>query len=160
MDFAKLDLRTTAEEEHWLHLRIGDTYLYLDAAKQDGPCRVKVLSVANDAVEKALKVGTRTARAVAAAEAQLATANRQQKAEWEGRLDALEKQLERASQAFLMAAIVGWENIHVDGKSVPFTKEALADFSEPKAPFARLATAIMDDMGNLANPLWKPLNAS
>lgn len=154
MDFAKLDLRAAAEQEHWLHLRVGDTLLYND---DDGtPCRVKVRSVANDEVERALKVGTRAARAVATAENQLATANRQQKAEIEPRLDALEKQMEKALQAFLATAIVDWENIKVGGKPVPFSKDALADMSEPKAPLARLAPAIMDDMGNLANPFGKP----
>ena len=156
MDFGKLDLRAAADQEHWLHLRVGDTLLYLDEEKQEGPCRVKVRSVANDEVERALKVGTRAARAVATAESQLATANRQQKGEIEPRLDALEKQLEKALQAFLTTAIVDWENIQVGGKSLPFSKEALADMSEPKAPFARLATAIMDDMGNLASPFGKP----
>lgn len=159
MDFADLDLRTAADEESWLHLRIGDHYLYLDAAKQEGPCRVKVRSIANDAVDRARKVAMRLARAVSAADEQLAMANRQQRAELESRLDTLEKQFDKAFEAFMLATIVDWENINRDKSPVPFSKDALADMCKPMAPFTRLAKSIMDDMGNLANPLWKPPSA-
>lgn len=156
MDFAKLDLRAAAEQETWVHLRVGDILLYADDEKQEHPCRVKVASVANPDVEKALKAGMRAARAVAAAETQLATANRQQCAELEKRLDVMERQMEKALQLFLATAILDWENIEFDGNDLPFSKQALADMSEPRGPFSRLASAIMEDMGNLANPFGKP----
>lgn len=156
MDFGKLDLRGSAEIETWLHLRVGDEFLYADDDKQKRPCRIKVASVANNEVEAALKAGRRAAVAVAKAEDQLASANRQQRAEFEKRLDSLERRMEDALKAFLAVAIVDWENIEIDGKAVSFSEERLADLSEPKAPFARMATAIMEDMGNLLNPFSMP----
>ena len=158
MDFAKLDLRAAAEQETWVHLRVGDILLYADDDKQERPCRVKVASVANEVVERSLKTGIRIAKAVAAAEAQLATANRQQSAELEKRLDALEKHMDKAQKDFLLTAILDWENIEIDGKVVEFSKATLSDLSEPKAPFARLAKAIMEDMGDLASPFSRLAN--
>jgi hypothetical protein len=151
MDFAKLDLRTTAEQEHWLHLRAGDHYLYNDEAETE-PCRVRVASVAKPEVEKALTAAERGVQAVTALRHDLARANRQQRAEIEPRLDAAEKRAAELQSAFLVAAIVDWENIEVGEEPAKFTKAALADLCEPKAPFFRLAGEIMEDMAKLASP--------
>ncbi|RDC66553.1 hypothetical protein HME9302_00004 [Alteripontixanthobacter maritimus] len=44
--FDTLDLRNAEDEEYWLHLRHGETKLYADMDKQEGPCRVRVASPA------------------------------------------------------------------------------------------------------------------
>lgn len=151
MDFAKLDLRAAAGQEHWLHLRVGDIYLYNDEA-ETLPCRVKVASVAKPEVEKALNAATRAAQSVAVLQRDLALANRQQRAELEPRLDAAEKRAAELQGALLATAIVDWENIQIGDDVVKFSKDALADLCEPKAPFFRMGGEIMEDMAKLASP--------
>jgi hypothetical protein len=156
MDFAKLDLRGAAGSEDWLHLRIGEQYLYLDDEAQTGPCRVKVASVADASVERALTIAERAGHSAAMLRHDYSRANRQQKAEIEGKLDAAEKAATKAVADLLITAIRDWENIYVDGKPLEFSKDALADLCQPKAPFFRMSGEIMEDMAKLASPFGKP----
>jgi len=158
MDFAKLDLRSAAGSESWLHLRVGEQYLYLDDEAQIGPCRVKVASVADPSVERALTIAERAGHSASALRFDYSRANRQQKAEMEGKLDAAEKAATKAVAELLITAIRDWENIHFDGKPLEFSADALADLCQPKAPFFRMSGEIMEDMAKLASPFGKPAN--
>jgi hypothetical protein len=160
MDFDLLDLREAAGKEYWVHLRAGDRLLFADMDKQERPCRVKVASVANPEVEQALKAVTRAGRMYRGLEAALADANRQQRAALEKRLGDVERESERALTSFLMKSIVGWENIEKGGKDLPFSREALADMAEPKAPLFRLAQAIAEDAASAQDPFAESAPAS
>lgn len=152
MDFDQLDLRTAAGKEYWVHLRLGDTLLYLDMDKEQKPCRVKVASSVEPGVEDATKAVMRVGRMFQAAESALATANRDQRAGLEKRLDQLERESEKALTAFLMKAVKGWENIEQGGKELKFSPEALEDISQPKGPLYRMAASIAEDSAKAQNP--------
>ena len=153
MDFAKLDLRNAGDTEHWLNLRLGETRLYADMGKQEGPCRLLVASPASDGVEAVLKGVQRAMSRQAAVAEQLATAvNRDQRRAIETRLDNAETEAQKAVEKFLNTVVLGWENIQLGGKGLKFSKEALADMTEPKAPLARLVMFIVEDMGKLHDP--------
>ncbi len=154
MDFAKLDLREAATEEHWLQLRIGQTLLFAQDDKQK-PCRVKVATAADPDVKAALKAVERAGRSCAEFESQLATANRQQKVELERRADDADAIAEKAIRQFLKVAVRDWENIFIGDDEVAFSASTLSDLSEPKAPLFRLATTIAEDMGEIHNPFLK-----
>jgi len=154
MDFAKLDLRESASEEHWLQLRVGQTLLFAQSDKSK-PCRIKVATAADPRVKAALKAVERAGRSVSEFERQLTTANRQQKVEIERRADDADAIAEKAIKQFLNVAVRGWENIFVKDDEVSFSPSALADLSEPQAPLFRLATTIAEDMGEIHNPFLK-----
>jgi len=150
MDFSNLDLREAASKEYWVHLRLDDTLLF---AGKDKPCRVKTASAASPEVEEALKAVTRVGALSTNIEGQLAlAANRQKRRAIEGKIDEVERDAERALTRFLCTAIVDWENIEKDGKSLPFSKEALSDYSQPKAPLFRLAVTLAEDMREAQSP--------
>lgn len=155
MDFSKLDLREAAGRQDWVHLRVGDTLLFADEDKQERPCRVKAASVTEPGVEGALKAMERAGRKSESLEAQLITANREQKKEVERQADEAARASEKAISAFLRLVIVGWENIEVSGKEVEFNADALHDLTEPKAPLFRLAPTISKDLAALYNPFSK-----
>lgn len=152
MDFAKLDLRAAAEQETWVHLRVGDILLYADDDKQERPCRVKVASVANPAVEEALDAAQLASEAAFKARAAFHVANRSDRAGAEKRLKDAQERSTKLISAFLVTAIVDWENIESGGKVLEFSKAALADLCEAKAPLFRMANEIMEDMAKLASP--------
>lgn len=151
MDFDLLDLREAADKEYWVHLRMGDTLLYADKDQQR-PCRVKVASIAELGVEDAMKAVSRVGTMSANLEAQLAGANRQQRAGVEQRLDQAEREAEKCLTQFLVKTIRGWENIEKGGKELPFSDEALKDMAQVKAPLYRLAANIATDMGEAQSP--------
>ncbi|RDC59789.1 hypothetical protein HME9302_00984 [Alteripontixanthobacter maritimus] len=157
MDFDTLDLRNAEDEEYWLHLRHGETKLYADMDKQEGPCRVRVASPASNGVEPVMKSVQRSIGRQAALSDQLANAvNREQRRTAETRLDQAEEQTQKAVQTFLNTVILDWENIEKGGKKLTFSKEALADMTEPKAPLSRLVMTIVEDMGKLHDPFTEP----
>lgn len=151
MDFAKLDLRETADNQFWVHLRVNDVYLYAGEGNEK-PCRVRVASITDPGVETALKAVERAGRSSAAFESQLSTANREQRKALESRADAAEVAAQRCITQFLTTVVKDWENIEIDGKPLEFSQEALVDMSQPKAPMFRLATAISKDMAELYDP--------
>lgn len=153
MDFDSLDLRSAGDAEHWLHLRYGDTKLYSDMDKREGPCRVRVASPASENVEPVLKTVQRAMNRQATLASQAASAtNRDQRRAAEGQLDSAEKDAENAVRTFLRLVILDWENIEKGGKELKFSKDALADMTEPKAPLSRLVATIVEDMGKLHDP--------
>lgn len=152
MDFAKLDLRAAANQETWVHLRVGDNLLYADDEKQERPCRVKVASVANPAVEDALEAAQLANEAGLKMRAQYHASNRSDRLGAEKRLKDASQRANKLISAFLVCSIVDWENIEVGGGLLAFSKDALADMCEAKAPFFRMASEIMEDMGKLASP--------
>jgi len=160
MDFDILDLRGAAGKEYWVHLRVGDRLLYADMENQERPCRVLVASIADPEVEEALKAVTRSGRLYRSVETALGEANRQQRKALEARLEAIERESEKALTRFLTTAIRGWENIERGGKPLPFSQEALADLAEPKAPLFRLAATIAEDAASAQDPFSEPAPAS
>lgn len=147
MDFSKLDLRKAEDEEHWIHLRLGDNLLFMDDKKREGPCRVKTASIANIDAKNALKAVTRLAGEMQLVSQKLAdesnTANRDR---IKKRLDALDIEAEESFSRFLSVAVKDWENIQQDGKPLEFSTEVLADLSKPNAPLFRMASEIAADM--------------
>ena len=159
MDFDLLDLREAGGKEYWVQLRLGDRLLFADMAKQERPCRVKVASIANPDVEDALKAVTRVGRMYRGVEAGLADANRQQRAALEKRLTEVEQESERALSGFLNVAVRDWENIERGGELLPFSKDALKDMAQPKAPLFRLAASIAEDAASAQDPFADPAPA-
>lgn len=161
MDFDKLDLRSAGEAEHWLPLRLGDTQLFRDMEKKEQPCRIKVASPASSGVEAALKAVNRLAQREQTIAAKLANAaNREERRALERQLDAVEEEAEKSIKNFLTTAIVDWENIDKGGEPLPFSRDALCDMSEAKAPLARLATTIARDMAKVLDPFTEADSAS
>lgn len=155
MDFAALDLRKAAEKEYWVHLRRGDTLLYADMDKAEGPCRAKVASISRPGVDDAIKAVTRAGRMLANAESQLIGANRQQRAALEKSLERIEADAEAAIKRFLMTAILDWENLMVGGKEVKFSREQLDDWSEKGGPLHVLGLDIAEDVAAAMSPFGK-----
>jgi hypothetical protein len=155
MDFGSLDLRKAADKEYWVHLRRGETLLFLDMEGQKGPCRAKVASIAKPGVDDAIKAVTRAGRMLAAGEAQLINANRQQRAELEKRLAGIEKEAEAAIKRFLMTAVLDWENLYDEGKDVPFSRDQLDDWSEKGGPLHVLGLDIAEDVAAAMSPFTK-----
>ncbi|MEW4469003.1 hypothetical protein AB1K62_14345 [Parasphingorhabdus sp. JC815] len=155
MDFDLLDLRTAAGKEYWVHLRLGNTLLYLDMDKEEKPCRVKVASSVEPGVEDATKAVMRAGRMFQAAEDALSIANRDNRAALEKRLDQLERESEKCLTAFLVKAIKGWENIEQGGKELKFSPEALEDLAQPKGPLFRMAATIAEDSAKAQSPFAK-----
>lgn len=159
MDFGSLDLRKAADKEYWIHLRRGDVLLYADMAKGENPCRAKVASISKPGVDDAIKAVTRAGRMLAAGEAQLISANRQQRAELEKRLEGIEKDAEAAIKRFLMTAVLDWENLEIDGKFVPFSRDQLDDWSDKGGPLHVLGLEIAEDVAAAMSPFGKPASA-
>jgi hypothetical protein len=155
MDFGALDLRKAADKEYWVHLRRGDVYLYQDMEAATAPYRVKVASIAKPGVDDAIKAVTRAGRMLGAGEAQLIQANRQQRAELEKRLSSIEVEAEAAIKRFLMTAVLDWENIQVDGKDVPFSRDMLDDWSDKGGPLHVLGLDIAEDVAAAMSPFGK-----
>lgn len=153
MDFDLLDLREASEKRYWIGLRLGNTLLFRDMKKQEGPCRVQVKSPAEAQVEEALKAITRAGNRESLLASQLASApNRDERRAIESRLDDAERDAQKAIKRFLTTVICDWENIERGGKIVPFSDEALQDMAEPKGPLFRLAIAISQDMVKAIDP--------
>lgn len=157
MDFGSLDLRKAADKEYWVHLRRGDVLLYADMDKpcEANRCRAKVASISKPGVDDAIKAVTRAGRMLAAGEAQLISANRQQRAELEKRLEGIEKDAEAAIKRFLMTAILDWENLIVDDNAVPFSRDQLDDWSEKGGPLHVLGLDIAEDVAAAMSPFGK-----
>ena len=153
MDFDLLDLREAAGNEYWVQLRMGDTLLFADMDKQQGPCRVLVASMAEPGVEDAAKAVSRAGTMYRAIEAQLAVApNREQRRAVEKRLADLDREAEKCISNFLLKTVRGWENINKGGEPLAFSDEALKDMAQPKAPLFRMATAIAEDAATAQSP--------
>jgi hypothetical protein len=155
MDFGALDLRKAADKEYWVHLRRGDVYLYQDMEAATAPYRVKVASIAKPGVLDAVTAAKRVARLVNQAEAQLGSANRQQRAELESRITRLENEAVSAIKRFLMDVVLDWENIQADGKDVPFSRDMLDDWSDKGGPLFVLFPEILEDVDDAASPFGK-----
>ena len=115
--------------------------------------------IANADVEDALKAVTRVGRMYRGVEAGLADANRQQRAALEKRLAEVEQESERALSGFLNVAVRDWENIERGGEPLPFSKDALKDMAQPKAPLFRLAASIAEDAASAQDPFADPVPA-
>lgn len=160
MDFAKLDLRTKANEEHWVQLRMGDTLLFADMDKQEGPCRVKIAAIANDKVKAALKVVMRLGDQTERLSASLASEQNKSKRESIiARLDQIEKEAETAFEQFITISVKDWENIEAAGKPLAFSEDALADFAKPGAPLFRMANEIAQEAAKAQSPFTKAASA-
>lgn len=160
MDFGKLDLRTTAEQEYWVHLRLGDKFLYADMEKQEGPCRAKVASVSAPNVKDALRSVLRGSDQMERVSNLIALeANDTKRAALESRLVTLEREAEATFERFLLVLIRDWENITLDDKPLKFSQEALADYAKPGAPFYRLVSEIAQDVSKAQNPFTKAATA-
>jgi hypothetical protein len=155
MDFDALDLRKAADKEYWVHLRRGETLLYKDMEAREGPCRVKVASIAKPGVDDAIKAVTRAGRMLGQGEGQLISANRQQRAELEKRLAEIEGMAEAAIKRFLMTAVLDWENIVAGGKDIPFSRDTLDDMSDKGGPFHVLGLDIAEDVAAAMSPFGK-----
>jgi hypothetical protein len=160
MDFGALDLRKAADKEYWIHLRRGDQLLYADDEVCEKPCRAKVASISKPGVDDAIKAVTRAGRMLGAGEAQLIQANRQQRAELEKRLAGIETEAEAAIKRFLMTAVLDWENLQVDGKDVPFSRDMLDDWSDKGGPLHVLGLDIAEDVAAAMSPFGKAGSAS
>lgn len=153
MDFDLLDLRQTAEKEYWVHLRLGDTLLYADMDKQEGPCRVKVASISNPDIEAQLKAVNRVATRFSHAEAEFAGAkDRQARLATEKRLDSIDAEAEKIFSNFLCEIILDWENIQKGGNTLPFSADALKDMSAKGGPLFRMASTIAGDAIKAQSP--------
>lgn len=156
MDFDLIDLREAASKEYWVQLRLNDTLLFSDMGKQERPCRVKVASISEPEVEEATKAVTRAGNMYRALEAQLTGAvNRQQRQVIEKRLSEVEREAEKALTDFLVKTVIDWENIEKGGKPLEFSRDALKDMAQPKAPLFRMASAIAEDAANAQNPFFE-----
>ena len=157
MDFAKLDLRRTAEDEYWLHLRAGTMLFYADEATKQRPSEVQILSPSSPEVEGLLKSIERVGKLFARTEMSLVGSSAAQaRRETERQLDALDKEAEALLTRFLVQSIRNWRNIMVDGEELPFTQENLLDMAQPKAPLFRLAQFIAEDAGRALDPFSVP----
>ena len=152
MDFDRLDLREAADNQYWVHLRMGETLLFADMDKQERPCRVKVASVASPDVEASMKAVTRAGSQYSAVEGQMALANRNQTKELENKLNGLEREAEKALTHFLVTSVKGWENIEKGGKPLEYSLDALKNMAAPKAPLYRLATTLAQDAAGAQSP--------
>lgn len=156
MDFDLLDLREAADKEYWVQLRMGDTLLFADMDKQQGPCRVLVASMAEPGVEDAAKAIARAGALYGAIEAQLAVApNREQRRAVEKRMAELDREAEKCISNYLLKAVRGWDNIEKGGEPLPFSDEALKDMAQPKAPLFRMASAIAKDAAAAQSPFFE-----
>jgi hypothetical protein len=77
----------------------------------------------------------------------------------EKRLAEVEQESERALSGFLNVAVRDWENIERGGEPLPFSKDALKDMAQPKAPLFRLAASIAEDAASAQDPFADPVPA-
>lgn len=153
MDLDLLDLRQAAEREYWVHLRLGNTKLYSNMDDMEGPCRVKVASVANPEVERQITAVERVGKRFSHAEFEYSSAkDGQVRKALEKRLDLIDSEASKLFSKFLQTIVLDWENLEKDGKPLPFSPEALADLSEKGAPLFRMATEIAEDAGKAQHP--------
>jgi len=153
MDFSALDLRKASNREYWVHLRSGDTLLYRDMDKQEGPCRAKVASISKPGVDEAVKAVVLAAQIGAECVREMGTVvSNSRSKELAKRHAEIDKMASQAIKTFLMMAIVDWENIEQDGKLVPFTREQLDDWSEKGAPLHRIGFEIAGDVAEAMSP--------
>jgi hypothetical protein len=156
MDFGSLDLRKSAEKEYWIHLRRGDTLLYADMGKKEGPCRAKVASISKSGVDDAIKSTMLAARLLAECEAAMVGATSSMKrAELKKRHGEISDEADASVKRFLMLSILDWENLQVDGKAVPFSREQLDDWSDKGGPLHVLGLEIAGDVADAMSPFGK-----